>query len=117
MENPWLGLNGDAPSDSECWGDGGIATCIDKAIDTINAGECGFGESGPVPSDEYLQVLTTLGERTDELFKVCRALTEIVDFARSEAPEFYQKHCAQFIEGDNDVRPDDFLEKTYRWRP
>ena len=101
MENPWL--NGDAPAD--IWSDEGIPF--------DNYEERGFGNSDSVPWSEFQKLQQTLGERTEELFKVCRAFTEVCNLARSWVPDFYQKCCAQFIEGDQDIRPDDFLEKTY----
>ena len=106
MENPWLGAT---PADNE-WGDEGIS------FNSYNAGEgeYRFGENpAPVPWEEWSDTYDRLCERAEQLRKVCRALTDITDAARSVAPEFYKKFCAPFVEGDKDVRPEAFLIEEY----
>ena len=108
MNNMWLGL-GDASADNE-WGDGGLSTNEIGASE----GEYRFGENpAPVPWEEWSDTYDRLCERAEQLRKVCRALTDITDAARSEAPEFYKKFCAQFVEGEGEVRPEAFLIEEY----
>ena len=102
MENPWL--NGDAPAD--IWSDEGIT--FDNYIE-----QRGLGNSDSVPWSEFEKLQQTCGETYEQLFKVCEALTEVCNLARFRVPDFYKDVCARFVEGDQDVRPEDFLEKEY----
>ena len=107
MNSVWFNddVEGDAPADNN-WGDGGLST------NSYSAGE-GFGCFASVPWEEHQKLIETCGETYESLFKVCRALTEICNLARCEVPDFYKKYCANYVEGDDDVRPVDFLIEEY----
>ena len=58
-----------------------------------------------------------LEELYEEVENICRAFTDVTDAARWEAPQFYQQRCAHLVEGNNDVRPDWWLDQEYGIKP
>ena len=49
----------------------------------------------------------------DELERVCRGLTDIIDAVREADRDLFDRVIAPMIEGDNDPRPEWWLEKEY----
>ena len=63
--------------------------------------------------DAYWSALQREASACDELEKVCRGFTDLVDTIREVDRDLYDQVVKPMIEGDNDPRPEWWLENEY----